>query len=249
MKISEAGLDLIRSFEGYHEKLPDGRCRAYLDRLAKPNVWTIGYGCTENIKKGMIWTREEAEAALRREMERFEKAVDRLVTVELNQNQFDALVSFAYNCGEGALAKSTLLKKLNKGDYKGAASEFKRWTYAGGKQYKGLVDRRAREATLFLTPVEQPDEPAMPQVVEEGPAKPSPATVATIGTAAGAAASQVVPAPDPTITESVTQLSAWQSLVTTARSLALFGVEHWPWVAAFVVTVGGLTWWSRREQS
>lgn len=74
----------------------------------------------------------------------------------------------------------------------------------------------------------------------------SPATVATVATTAGAAASQMIPAPAPEITESVTQLTAWQSLVTTARSLTLFGIEFWPWVLAFVATVGALTWWSRR---
>lgn len=246
MKISDAGLGLIRSFEGYHDKLPDGSCRAYLDKLAKPNIWTIGYGCTVGVKQGMVWTHEQAEEALRREVEGFEKDVDRLVTVDLNQNEFDALVSFAYNCGSGALGKSTLLKKLNAGDRKGASKEFGRWVYAGGVKYRGLVDRRAREATLFLTPIDPPEEPAMPQVVQEGPKKVTPATVATVATTAGAAASQMIPAPAPEITESVTQLTAWQSLVTTARSLTLFGVEFWPWVLAFVATVGALTWWSRR---
>ncbi len=246
MKISDAGLALIKSFEGYHDELPDGSCRAYLDKLAKPHVWTIGWGCTEGVKQGMIWTREQAEQALRREVARFEKDVERLVTVDLNQNEFDALVSFAYNVGAGGLGGSTLLKKLNNGDRRGAANEFKRWKYAGGKVRPGLVDRRAREATLFLTPVKAPAEPTMPQTVEEGPAKTSPATVATVGTTAGVAAAQVIPAPPPEIAENVTQLSAWQSLVTAARSLTLYGVEFWPWVLGFVVTIAGLTWWSRR---
>ena len=246
MKISDAGLDLVRSFEGYHEKLPDGRCKAYLDTLAKPNIWTIGYGCVEGVKKGMIWTQEEAEAALRGEMERFEKAVDRLVTVELNQNQYDALCSFSYNVGSGALANSTLLKKLNKGDFKGAAGEFKRWKYAGGKVWPGLVDRRAREATLFLTPVEVPEEPAMPQAVEPGPAKPTTSTIATAGMVIGGGASQIISAPSSEVTQTVSNLSAWQSLTTSARSLTLFGVEFWPWVLGFLATIGALWWWNRR---
>lgn len=246
MKISDAGLDLIKAFEGYHDRLPDGSCRAYLDKLAKPHVPTIGWGCTRGVKMGMVWTREQAEAALRDEVATFETAVDRLVTVDLNQNEFDSLVSFSYNVGSGALGKSTLLKKLNAGDRRGAANEFKRWKYAGGKVWPGLVDRRAREATLFLTPVEQQEEPAMPQVVEEGPKKVTPATVATVATTAGAAASQMIPAPPPEIAENVTQLSAWQSLVTTARSLTLYGVEFWPWVLAFVATIAALTWWNRR---
>lgn len=251
MKISEAGIELVKSFEGYHEELPDGRCRAYLDTLAKPHVLTIGWGCTEGIKRGMVWTREEAETALRREMERFEAAVARLVTVDLNQHQFDALVSFAYNCGEGALARSTLLKKLNKGDYAGAANELERWVYAGGVKYNGLVRRRAQEKALFLSPVGAPDEPDMPQVVEEGPAA-TPGKVAAVGAATGAgagiAAPYAVPAPPEAITESVSQLTTWQTVISTGQMVALFAWDNWPWVAAFVVTVGGLTWWSRRTQ-
>lgn len=247
MKISNAGLDLIKSCEGYHDELPDGSCRAYLDKLAKPHVWTIGWGCTEGVKQGMIWTREQAEEGLRREVATFEKAVDRLITVELNQNQFDALVSFTYNCGAGALEGSTLRKKLNNGDYKGAAKEFKRWKYAGGKVRPGLVDRRAREATLFLTPVEPPAEPAMPQVVEEGPKKLTPVTVAAAGTTAGAAVSQVVPAPPPEVTETVTQLSVWQTLIASGQSVAMFAFDNLPWVLLGIATFAGLTFWHRRS--
>jgi GH24 family phage-related lysozyme (muramidase) len=76
--------------------------------------------------------------------------VNRLVTVEINQNQFDALVDFTFNLGSGALAGSTLLKKLNAGDYEGAANEFKRWNHVNGKPSKGLTRRRAAEEKMFL---------------------------------------------------------------------------------------------------
>jgi len=249
MKISDAGLDLVKRFEGYHDRLPDGSCRAYLDKLAKPHVPTIGYGCTRGVKMGMVWTHEQAEAALRDEIATFEAAVAKLVTVDLNQNEFDSLVSFSYNVGSGALGSSTLLKKLNAGDRRGAAGEFKRWNKAGGAVWPGLVDRRAREATLFLTPAGLPGEPAMPQAVEEGPAKATPATVATVATTAGAAAGQIIPAPPAEITESVTQLSVWQSIISTGHTLAVSAWEHWPLVLGLVATVGALTWWNRRITS
>ena len=172
MKFGAKGMSLLREFEGYHTKLPDGSCIAYLDTLARPAVWTIGYGLTEGVYQGMKLTAAEAEACLRKELAGHEAAVVRLVTVDLNQHQFDALVSFSYNVGWGALGRSTLLKRLNAGDYDGAAREFARWNKAGGKVWRGLVRRRAAEAALFLEPVEPGSEPAMPQIVEESTPRP-----------------------------------------------------------------------------
>jgi hypothetical protein len=94
----------------------------------------------------------------------FEKAVQRLVKVKLNQNQFDALVSFAYNCGEGNLAKSTLLKRVNAGDFEGAAQEFHKWNKGGGQVLRGLVRRRKAESDLFRSKV-------IPPIPEELPRK------------------------------------------------------------------------------
>lgn len=163
MNISQAGLDLIVSFEGYHRKLANGDCTTY---RCPANVLTIGFGCTEGIREGEVWTRQQAEKALMRELAKFEAAVTRLVTVEINQNQYDALVSFAYNCGEGALGKSTLLRKLNAGDFDGAANAFAMWTKGGGRVLPGLVRRRAAEAALFRKPAEPAEEPDMPQGVD-----------------------------------------------------------------------------------
>lgn len=128
MQISDEGLRLIRSFEGYHTRLKDGSCAAY---LCPAHVPTIGFGCTEGVRLGMVWTAEEAEAALRREIAKFEAAVNRLVTVSINQNEFDAMVSLAYNIGAAAFERSSVLKRLNKGDRSGAGQVFEMWNKGG----------------------------------------------------------------------------------------------------------------------
>lgn len=139
MKINEAGLNLIRDFEGC-------RLKAY---LCPAGVWTIGYGHTQGVKPDMVISQLQAERFLRQDLKRFEEAVTSLVKVPVTPNQFSALVSFAYNVGTGALYDSTLLRKLNKKDYKGAAAEFLRWNKAGGKVLPGLTRRRIAEKDLF----------------------------------------------------------------------------------------------------
>lgn len=139
MRTSERGLALIRQFEGL-------RLRAYRDVVGVP---TIGYGHTAGAKMGQEISRERAEELLLAEVERFEGYVDRLVTVPITQGQFDALVAWTYNLGPGALEKSTMLRRLNAGDYTGAAAEMERWTRAGGQVIAGLVRRRAAERALF----------------------------------------------------------------------------------------------------
>lgn len=140
-EISGIGLNLVKHFEGLYLK-------AY---LCPANVWTIGYGHTKNVKPGDVINEKKAEELLRQDMDRFETGVTRLVKVPLKQRQFDALVSFSFNVGLGALRRSTLLSKLNKGNYKAAADEFKRWNKGGGKVLRGLVRRRKAERDLFLT--------------------------------------------------------------------------------------------------
>jgi lysozyme len=139
MSVSEAGLELIRACEGFR---PD----AYRDAVG---VWTIGYGHTGNVRAGDRITREQGEALLRLDAGCAVEAVGRIVTVPLRQGQVDALVSFVFNLGEGALAGSTLLRKLNAGDAAGAAAEFPKWCHAGNAVLPGLVTRRARERALF----------------------------------------------------------------------------------------------------
>ena len=124
----------------------------YLDAYLCPaNVWTIGYGHTKGVTSGMRITEEDAERLLREDMDWVEEAVNSSVTVPLKQCQYDALCSFVFNVGATAFRKSTLLRKLNAGDYEGAANEFPRWNKGGGRVLQGLVNRRADEKSLFET--------------------------------------------------------------------------------------------------
>jgi lysozyme len=157
MKVSQRGLDLLKSFEGL-------RLQAYDDGTG---TWTIGYGLTfypdsgSKVIDGDVISQLEAETYFAAAVGDFAADVGRLVHVSLSQQQFDALVSLAYNIGTGALEKSTLLQKLNAGDYYGAADEFPKWNKAGGVTLSGLVKRRAAERTLFLEgtfPIKQVNE-------------------------------------------------------------------------------------------
>jgi hypothetical protein len=173
--------------------------------------------------------------------------------VELNQNQFDALVSFSYNAGIGALQQSTVLRKTNKKNFKGAASAFKLWNKATVKGKKvvlrGLTDRRAREATLFMTPVASPEDPVMPQAIEQSAAKPPPSAIAAGGIAAGGFASQGLPAPPEAVTQTVTDLTMWQSVVTAGQSLLTWSWDNLALVGGVGVTVVGLTFINSRRTS
>lgn len=142
MVISEKGLALIKQFESL-------RLATYKDSVGIP---TIGWGHTgPEVKMGQKITQEQAVGLLRADVAKFERAVGRVVRVVLNQNQFDALVSFSFNVGAQALEDSTLLKKLNAGDVQGAADHFPRWNKAGGEVLAGLTRRRAAERSLFLS--------------------------------------------------------------------------------------------------
>lgn len=142
MRTSERGLQLIKQHEGL-------RLTAYLDPVG---IWTIGYGHTP-ARAGQKITLDQANRLLIEDATTAEKAVLRNVKVKLTQGQFDALVSFVFNLGEGRLKSSTLLRKLNGGDYDGASAEFGRWVY--GKvsglnvRLPGLIKRREDERSLF----------------------------------------------------------------------------------------------------
>ncbi|HAT3815740.1 lysozyme [Citrobacter freundii complex sp. 2024EL-00748] len=145
MQTSEKGIALIKQFEGC-------KLTAYQDSVG---VWTIGYGWTQPvdgkpIRAGMTIKQETAERLLKTGLVSYESDVSRLVKVGLTQGQIDALVSFTYNLGARSLSTSTLLRKLNAGDYAGAADEFLRWNKAGGKVLNGLTRRREAERALFL---------------------------------------------------------------------------------------------------
>jgi lysozyme len=140
MHINQAGLDLIKKFEGL-------RLRAYQDSVG---VWTIGYGHTDGVWDGQRITEDEAEALLKSDLKLAEQGVTDMVTAPINENQFAALVSFAFNLGTNALRGSTLLRQLNMGFPKAAAEQFLRWDHAGGKLLLGLQLRRQAERALFL---------------------------------------------------------------------------------------------------
>jgi len=140
MKTSQFGIDLIKHHEGV-------RLKAYDDGVG---VWTIGVGHTKGVKPGDTITDAQVDQYLREDLETAEYAVNSLVSVDLNQNEFDALVSLVFNIGSGNFASSTMLKMLNKGNYAAAADQFPRWNLAKGKVLRGLVTRRAAERALFL---------------------------------------------------------------------------------------------------
>ena len=144
MKTSQRGIELIKKYEGL--SLTAYKCPA--------GVLTIGYGHTKTVKPGMSINKEMAELLLKEDLIPVENAIRRHVKVQLNQNQFDALASFIYNCGERNFANSTLLKRLNEGKYQEVADEFMRWTKArqpgGMKELPGLVKRREEERELFI---------------------------------------------------------------------------------------------------
>lgn len=143
-KINDEGLAIIKRFEGL-------RLNAY---YCPAGVLTIGYGSTgAHVKPGMKITEAEAERLLREDVRRFEEGVEKLVTVPVNDNQFSALVSFAFNVGLSALGKSTLLKRLNAGNFTDAATRFGDFVYANKRRLAGLEKRRAAERALFVKDV------------------------------------------------------------------------------------------------
>lgn len=138
---NQAGIDLIKKFEGL-------RTKAYKDAVG---IWTIGYGHIKNVQGGQRISEAEAESFLRSDLHTAESAVERSVKVALSDNQFGALVAFTFNVGSGALASSTLVRKLNAGDYSAVPEQLNRWVKAGGNTLSGLVKRRKSEGDLWST--------------------------------------------------------------------------------------------------
>jgi len=151
MTITKEALDLIKEFEGF-------RAKAYLDKLAKPPLWTIGYGTTARAmvgiepSAGMVITEPEAERYLLAAVEKFAAQIAPKITKPINGNEFGAFVSLAYNIGPTAFGGSTALRRFNLGDKRGAADAMLMWNKAGGRVIKGLQRRREAERALFLTP-------------------------------------------------------------------------------------------------
>ena len=156
-QVNQRTFDLIKSFEGYEKALPDGSCKAYLDTIATQSswknpddggLWTIGYGCTEGVYEGLVWTKAQAEAALRTEINKHASAVENRLTVPVTDNQFGALVSISYNVGTHGIRK--IIDRVNEGHLKEAADSFLLYGNSNGHPVPGLVRRRKAERNLFL---------------------------------------------------------------------------------------------------
>lgn len=147
--LNQATIDLVKEFEGL-------RTTAYKDSAG---VWTIGYGTTARAGvgiepvEGMEITEAEAEYYLQKGLEKFSTEITGSITQPINENEFGAFVSLAYNIGSGAFKRSTALRKFNAGDKQGAANAMLMWNKAGGRVLNGLIRRREAERALFLTPV------------------------------------------------------------------------------------------------
>ncbi|WP_039761135.1 lysozyme [Bartonella queenslandensis] len=138
-KISQDGIEALKQWEGL-------RLEAYQDIAG---VWTIGYGHTAGVKEGDIITKNQADTLLKEDLKGFEKTVYETIKVDLNDNQFAALVSLAFNIGVSAFKASTLVQKLNQGDYDSVPAQFHRWVYSAGERAQGLINRRAAEIGLW----------------------------------------------------------------------------------------------------
>ncbi len=148
-RVGPAGIALIKSFEGCARRRPDGRFDAYPDPATGGKPWTIGWGATgADIVPGLIWTQEQCNSRLARDLVRYAADVVRAVgPAPTTDAQFDALVSFHYNTG--AIFRATLTRLHRSGDYARARGEFGKWVNAGGRRMAGLVRRRAAEAALY----------------------------------------------------------------------------------------------------
>ena len=145
-RINDEGFKLLTTFEGC-------RLNSYDDGV---RVWTIGYGHTKGIHEGMTITQAQAEQFLQEDLEIFESYVEDGIQVDVNEDQFSALVCFCFNVGPEGFGSSTLLRKLNAGDYQGAAEQFPAWNKGGGKPMLGLTRRRLAEQAFFFSQSWQP---------------------------------------------------------------------------------------------
>lgn len=263
MQISDEGVKptipaeavrLNKSFEGFHKRRPDGKCEAYQTLLGKSKVTgkpiydipTCGYGTTKNVRMGMVWTEEYATERMMEDLAEAAAFVDKAVKVAINDNERSTLILFTNNCGPGNLAK--LVKPLNNGDRIGTANLLQKYTRAQGIVMPGLVSRRAREAALFLKPVEAPEAPAMPQTVSEAKEVSKPAIAvgaAAVATAAPAVLS--VPAVPDAITQTVTQVEAWKTMGIAVWTLKAWAMAEPILASGLAISMGGFYVWSRKQ--
>ena len=210
MKTSSNALQKLKRLEGF-------RSKAY---LCPAKVWTIGYGFTDGVREGDTITQTEAGARLILELAKYEQAVFEVTGGNVNQNQFDALVLFAFNVGIAGMRGSSVIKAHNRGDFTAAARAFGLWNKGGGKVLAGLVQRRAEEAALYLTPVG--DFHDTPQAVDAPKPMTSSTTVIAGSTAAMATATQVIDQVV-TIKSSVSGLGSWMAPTFAVIALVAIG--------------------------
>ena len=266
LHLSQEGGVLVRSFEGCLHPINAERT-LFLPYICPAGVLTIGWGHTNDNGRRFtsrdVWTKGDCDAEFRADMRRFENVVKRRVKVALTQHEFDALVSFTYNCGEGNLARSSLLRKVNARDFEGAVEEFAKWNRGGGRVLNGLTRRRATEARLFAEGDHRAahdqyqadrgtDREPMPQQVDvaEGSAKPMSTskignTQIAVGVAGAAeATSKIKDALDQanSVKAGVKDLGVLDVLGTVASN-PMF------WVAIAIVVLAGCVWFWRREHA
>jgi len=227
MRISQRGIALIQEFEGF-------RSRAYQDVVG---VWTIGFGFTDHVKEGDTITKAQALARLSRELRTYEAGVHAACKIEPSQNEFDALVSFAWNVGVKAMQGSSVIKAHNRGDHPAAARAFGLWNKAGGKVWPGLVRRRAAEAALYLEPMADAEVAPvdMPQAVD-AESKPIQSGINRAGVVAGGTAAVAT----------VAEVSRTVADVKTSVD----GLGTWVLPLLLIVVVGlcGYIVWQRLQQ-
>ena len=222
MKTSPKGIALIKSFEGF-------RANAYRDVAG---VLTIGYGFTKDVQEGDTTTRAKADARLSRELRDYERGVFEATGGACTQNQFDALVSFAWNIGIAGMKRSTVIKAHKRGDFDSAARAFGLWNKSAGKVWPGLTRRRAAESALYLEPEE---------AATEGPAQEMPQAVE--------AETSVVRSPIVTGTTATVTLAGAAEAARNVKEIR-DGLGDWlPWVlVACAVGVAGWVVWTRVVQ-
>lgn len=212
---------LIKSFEGCE-------LRSYLDKIAKPPVWTVGYGLTSGalpgitVSRGMEISQSQADAYLAETLRLFGQKILPLMKRRPTPNQYGAMLSLAYNIGTGAFARSTCLKRFNAGDIEGAAEALTWFNKAGGKVVRGLVRRREAERDLFL---------AAPAPPETGRERPDPEKTVIGSTTIGATV--------------VTALSGAGGVATTIG--ALDGTAQIVLIVFAAVAAVGLAWIMRER--
>lgn len=241
MQIGQAGLELIKSFEGYGRKLPDGSCTAYQEKInGKLDIPTIGYGCTVGVKMGDVWTAQQAEDALRAELAKHIATVTRLITIDLNPNEFDALVSFSYNCGG---LQGNTLRAINSGDRSKAVAALRTWNKFGGRVCDGLVRRRAAEVALFLKPVAPVQPDFMPQSATPS-AEVGKGTVATGSVLAGL----TIPTIPSAVSDAANNAQSWQYLADQITGLGKWAITS-PLALGIVGVTCVLLWFTSRKSA